>query len=85
MLDSLSGVLGSTEEDGVGSGGGLEGELIKGEDLSSGLQDTGVGSAGDAEGSNGDLGDIKKTNIIGDGSDNNGDLVFLSLHVANQA
>jgi hypothetical protein len=43
MLDSLTGVLGSTEEEGVGSSGEAGSDLIDSEALATGLLDAGTG------------------------------------------
>lgn len=75
VLDGLTGVLGSTEEEGVASGRGAEGKLIQGEDLAAGSQDARAGSGGEAEGSDAELGDGQETVVIGDGADDDDGLV----------
>jgi len=47
MLDSLSSVLWSTEEEGVGSGWGSQCELIESEGLTTGSENSGAGSSGE--------------------------------------
>jgi hypothetical protein len=69
VLDGLAGVLGATEEEGVGTSGGADGDLINGEGLAAGLQDAGTGGGGEAESRNGDLGQLQETVVIGDGAD----------------
>lgn len=61
MLDGLTGVLGATEEQGVGTGWGALCELIEGEAFTSGLENAGTGGCGEAEGSDGELGDFEET------------------------
>ena len=76
---SLARVDGTLEEDGVGAGGTHLGELIKGVDLSAGLEDAGAGLLGEAKGADLELGDIKETDVVGDGGNGNDDGVLLSL------
>jgi len=83
MLDGLTGVLLATEQDGVGTGGGTESELIKGDDLTAGLQDAGLGGLGDAQASKGELGDLEEAVVVSDGTDNDGGLTILTGHVAS--
>src|SRR4051812_36900718 len=42
VLDSLAGVLGPAEQEGVGAGRGAHGELVDGEALAAGLEDAGA-------------------------------------------
>ena len=70
VLDSLPGVPLAAEQDGVSTGGCAHGELVEGQDLASGLEDALLGRLGEAQGSNSQLGDLKQTDIIGDGADN---------------
>ena len=69
VLDSLTGVLGAAEEEGVGTGGETGGDLVDGEDLTAGLLDAGTSRGGDAEGRNGELGELKQAVVVGDGAD----------------
>lgn len=75
VLNSLSGVLRSTEEEGVASGRSAESQLIQGEDLTTGGQDAGAGSGGEAESRNAELGDGQETVVVGDGADDDDGLV----------
>ena len=78
VLDGLTGVLGATEEEGVGTGGLLEGKLIQGDGLAASGLKTAAGSGGEAQSRNGDLGDLEQTVVVGDGTDNdNGALLLL--------
>lgn len=79
VTDSLTGVSGSTDNQSVLASGGTASELVKGEDLTTSLEDTGSGGLGDLEGSNGDLGDLVETSIVSDGTSNNDDLVSSTL------
>jgi hypothetical protein len=58
MLDGLTGVLGATEEDGVGASWGTKGKLIDGEGLTTDSLDAGTGRGSEAESSDGELGEV---------------------------
>lgn len=49
VLDGLTGVLGATEEEGVGASWRAHGKLVNGEALTAGGQDAGAGSGSEAE------------------------------------
>jgi hypothetical protein len=68
MLDGLTGILGSTEEEGVGSSGEAGGDLVNGQSLTTGLLDARAGRGGEAEGGDGELGELEKTDIVSDGA-----------------
>lgn len=59
--------------------GSLEDKLVKGEDFASGLQDSGSSSLSHSEGSNGELGDIQKSNIISHSSNNHNSSLSIIL------
>src|SRR3954447_9174336 len=79
VLDGLSGVLGSSEEEGVASGRSTESQLIEGQDFSTSGDDARTGSSSEAEGRNAELGDGQETVVIGDGANNNDGLVVRLL------
>lgn len=85
VLDGLTGVLGSTEEEGVGTSGGLEGELVEGEGLATGSDDAGTGSGGEAEGRNVDVGDLEEAVVVGDGANNDDSALLTLLDVRGDA
>lgn len=86
VLDSLARVLGATEQEGVGTSGLLESELVEGDDLAAGIGDARTGGGGDAEGGNRHLGDGQETVVIGDGADDdNGLLLVAVLEVGRDA
>lgn len=86
VLNSLTSVLGTAEEEGVSTGRGAESKLIQGEDLAAGSQDASAGSGGEAEGSDAELGDGQETVVIGDGADDDDGLVVGLLgHVGDDA
>ena len=74
VLDGLPGVPLAPEQDGVGTSGRTERELVEGDGLTAGLQDALLGRLGEAEGGNRQLGDLQQADVIGDSSDNNNSL-----------
>ena len=74
VFDSLTGVALATEEDGVRASGRAESELVEGQSLAASLEDALLGRLGEAQGSNGQLGDLNETDVIGDSADNNNGL-----------
>jgi hypothetical protein len=58
MLDGLTGVLGATEEEGVGTSWGAESDLVDGEGLTTGLLNASTGRGSEAESSDGELGEF---------------------------
>lgn len=79
VLDSLTGVLGATEEDDVGTGWCAEGELVECDGLTTGLLNAGTGSCGELERADAELGELEETVVIGDGTDNGADLALVDL------
>ena len=71
MLDSLTSILGASEEKGVASGGGTESQLIQSQSLSSRSENAGSSSGGEAESSDAEFGDGQEAVVIGDGANNN--------------
>ena len=74
VLHGLTSVPLAAEEDGVRASGRTEGKLVEGEDLTTSLEDALLGGSGETEGSNRELGDLKQTNVIGDGANDDDDL-----------
>jgi len=75
MLDSLSGILWSTEEKSVASGWGTLSQLIQSQDLTTSCKDASTGSSGEAESSNTELWDGQETVVISDGTNDDNSLV----------
>ena len=71
VLDGLTSVPLAAKQDGVGTSGRTERELVKGDGLTAGLEDARLGRLGEAEGSDGQLGDLEEADIVGDGANNN--------------
>jgi len=78
----LTGIAGTTQQDGVGALGCLQGKLIKGQALTTSLGDAGTGGLGESKSTDGHLGNINKANIVGDTTDNDSGLAILALHVS---
>jgi len=85
VLEGLTGVLGATEKEGVGTSGGLEGELVEGEGLAAGSDDSGTGGGGEAEGRDVDLGNLGETVVVGHGTDNDDGALLIILDVGGDA
>lgn len=79
MLDGLTGVLGTTEQDGVGASGGTKSQLIEGEDLTTGLLDASASGSGETESGNRHLGDGEEAVVISDGANDNDGLLLVGL------
>ena len=74
VLDGLPGVPLATEEDGVRTSRRAKGELVEGENLTAGLEDALLGGGGETEGGDRQLGDLKQTDVVGDGANGDNDL-----------
>ena len=79
VLDGLTRVLRTTEEDGVGTGGEAGGDLVDGEDLTTGLLDAGTSRRSEAEGSDGELGELQQAVVVGDGANDDNGLALVLL------
>lgn len=79
VLDSLTGVLGATEEQSVGTGRGTQSKLVQSEGLTTGLLDTGTGGGSEPQSSDGKLGGVQEAVVIGDGADHDHGLALLRL------
>lgn len=69
VLDGLTGVLGSTEENGVGTGRCAHGQLVECEALTTSSGDPGTGGGSESERGNRDLGDLEQTVVVSDAGD----------------
>ena len=79
------GVLAATEEDGVLASRADERELVKGHDLTASSGHAGTRVLGDAQASDAELGHVEQTHVIGDGTDDDADVVLTAAHVAGDA
>lgn len=82
MLDGLTVVPLTTEEDGVGAGRGTESELVEGEALAACSSDTLASGSRETESSDGELGHLGETLVIKDGADSHDGLDIVGVGVA---
>jgi len=86
VLNSLSGVLWSSEEKSVASGWSSESQLVQSQDLTSSSNDAGTSRSGEAKGSDAELGNGQEAVVIGDSAnDDNGLVVGLLGGVPNNS
>lgn len=86
VLDGLTAVLGTTEDQGVAASGGTESKLVQGDGLTTGGDNAGTGGSGEAESSDGHLGAGEEAVVVSDGTDNDdGALLALLVDVGNNA
>lgn len=75
VSNSLPCIALSSEEHGVGTGGGTHGQLIESKHFTSSLNNSSLGSLGDVQGSNGQIcGNLDQAFIVSQGSHNDGNL-----------
>lgn len=79
VLDGLSGVLWSSEEEGVASGWSSQCQLIESQSLTTGCENASTSGSGEAESCNAELWDGQQTVVISDGTDNDDGLVVALL------
>lgn len=79
VLHSLTSVLGTTEQQCVGTGGLLQGELVKSLGSAASSQDTGTGGGGESQGSDVHLGHLEQTSVIGDSANNDNGLLLVAV------
>ncbi len=75
MLDSLTRVLGTSQEKSVGSSWSSESQLVQSESFTSGCNNASAGSGSETEGRNTELGNGQEAVVISDGTDNDNSLV----------
>ncbi len=75
VLNSLSGVLGSSETERVASSRSSKGQLIQSQSLTSGSNNASTGSGGESESGNTELGDGQEAVVIGDSANDDNSLV----------
>lgn len=79
----LPGCLAPSEEKGVGASGRAESELVESEDLAAVLEDALAGALSEPQSTDCELGEVEEAGIIGDGADDDDNLVFLALGKAS--
>ena len=76
--------MGATEQHTVRALGRSQCQLIKGQNLTTGLQDACAGSGRHLKGSDAQLGHFQHTCVVGNSPDDDGGLALLPLHVSNE-
>lgn len=79
MPDGLTGVLGSTQEERVGTSGLLQRKLVESEGLASGSENARACRGGEAEGRDVQLGNLEETVVVGDGADDDDGLLLIAV------
>jgi len=79
VLDSLSGVLWSSQQNNVAASWGSHGQLVESQALTAGLLDSGTGSRGESQSSDGQLGDDVHSVVVGDCADDCDGLALVGL------
>lgn len=69
VLDGLTRVALTADEDGVRASRGAGCELVEGENLTASLEDALAGGCGEAECGDGELGDLGEADVVGDRAD----------------
>lgn len=77
MLDGLTGVLGTSQQNHICTSGMSESQLVQSQGLSAGFLDPGAGGGGESEGSHMEFGDSEEAVVIGDGANNGDGLSFV--------
>ena len=85
VLESLTGVLGATDQQGVAAGGGTQSQLVESQGLATSSDDAAAGGSGESQSGDGHLGDLEKTVVIRDGADNDDGLALLVADLALDA
>lgn len=85
MAACLASVALALDQDGVVAGRSEQGQLVEGDDLAASLCDTLASLLGDTEGTDAQFRDLEQTQIIGDGSHDDGNVAFGGLTVLQQA
>jgi len=79
VLNSLTCVLGSTQEESIGASRSTQGELVQSQSLTTSLLNSGSGGSGKAESSDRQLGDVEEAVVVSNGSNDHNSLSLLSV------
>jgi hypothetical protein len=80
MSNRLAGITRTSQQQGVGTSGSLNSQLIESHNLTASLDDSAAGRFSESKSANVDLGNVQQANVVSDGADNNGDsLLVLAL------
>jgi hypothetical protein len=83
MTVHFSGRLTTTKENGIGTLWGSQRQLIKGQHFPTGLDNTRTSTFREAQGTDSELRYVKQTNVIGNGTNDDRDLVLFVLHITS--
>ena len=84
MASSLS-LLGSSEEEGVGSGRSLHDELVESHARATSSDDSGTGGLGESESGNVKLGHVEGSLVVSDDTDNDGSARLVLTEASDHA
>jgi len=79
VLDGLSGVLGSSQQNNIATSWSSQGQLIKGQAFTTSLLNPGSGCRCESESGDGELGDDLKSVVVGDSANDCDGLALVSL------
>ena len=79
MLDGLTSVLGTSQQDDIAASRVSQSQLVQSQSLTTGLLDPGTGSGGESESSDVQFGDSQESVVVGDGADDRNCLAFVCL------
>ena len=85
MLDGSAGSTTTLEKDGVSTSRAAESELIESDAFTTGFENTSTDSFSEVESTNLEGGDFDHADIVSNSTNNNSDLVFLTLHVSSES
>ena len=75
VSDSLSGVSWASEDNSVLTGWGSQSQLVQGDGLTTSFDDSSLGALSESQSSDADLWSLQQSEVVGDGTNNNDDLV----------
>lgn len=80
VSNGFTSVTRTSQQQSVGTSGSLNSQLVQSQNLTSSLDDASTCGFSEAKSANADLGNVQQTNVVSDGTNNNGDgLLVLAL------
>lgn len=79
VLDSLTGVLWTADQQGVAASGGTQSQLVESQGLATGGENAAAGRSGESQSGDGHLGDLEKTVVVSNSADNDDSLALAVL------
>lgn len=79
VSNSLSGVSGASDNDGVLALRSSQGQLVQGDSLTTSLDNSSLGTSSESQSGDGNLWNLQQSEVIGDSSDNNDGLLSGTL------